>query len=100
MKPRLDVRTTRRLDPGLRLAILATTALAGLATVPTHGADATLSRDRRPVTMSGSDRWRLRPTETNIVLPTATGPRLRAAVPIPEERRQVRQVYPAFTEMR
>ncbi|GJD44398.1 hypothetical protein AFCDBAGC_2265 [Methylobacterium cerastii] len=121
MKPRLDVRKTvrspsrfrapshprsharsqaRRLGPCLRLGILATAALAGLAVVPTHGADATLARDRQPVTMSGSDRWRLRPAETNIVLPAAAQARVRPAMPIPEERRRVRQVYPAYTEIR
>lgn len=96
-KPRLDKPC---LDPCLRSVILATAALAGLATVPTQGADATLSRDRPPVTLSGTERWRLRPTQTSIVLPAASRPRLRAAMPIPEERRRVRQVYPAFTEMR
>ncbi|WP_375457490.1 hypothetical protein [uncultured Methylobacterium sp.] len=100
MNPRLDARLNGGLNPCLRLAILATTALAGLATVPTHGADATLSRDRQPVAMTGADRWRLRPTQTSAVLPAASHPRLRPAMPIPEERRQVRQVYPAFTEAR
>ena len=107
MKSRLDARNSarlpsrrhaRRLGPCLRLGILATAALAGLAIVPTHAADATLARDRQPVTMSGSDRWRLRPAETSLVLPAAA--RARPAMPIPEERRRVRQVYPAFTEMR
>ena len=100
MKPPLDVRTLRRLNPCLHLAILASTTLAGLATVPTHAADATLARDRRPVTMSGSERWRLRPAQTSIALAAPSAARLRPAVPIPEDRRRVRQVYPAFTEMR
>ncbi|MCJ2105415.1 hypothetical protein MKK70_08485 [Methylobacterium sp. E-041] len=115
MKPRPDVRKTgrlpprhslaarsgaRRLGPCLRVAILGTAALAGLAIVPTHGADATLARDRQPVAMSGADRWRLRPAQTNIVLPAAAQARVRPAMPIPEERHRVRQVYPAYTEMR
>ena len=50
--------------------------------------------------MSGADRWRLRPAQTNIVLPAAAQARVRPAMPIPEERRRVRQVYPAYTEMR
>ena len=105
MKPRLDVRKTGRLGPGrldpcLRLAILAAAALAGLATVPTQGTDATLARDRQSVTMSGADRWRLRPAQTNIVVPAAAQAGVRPAVPIPEERRRVRLVYPAYTEMR
>lgn len=96
----MTARLDPRLNPCLRLAILAATALAGLATVPTHGADATLSRDRQPVAMTGADRWRLRPTQTSAVLPGPAQPRLRPVMPIPEERRQVRQVYPAFTEAR
>ena len=87
-----------RLNPCLRLTILAGTSLAGLATVPTHGADATLARDRQPVAMAGAERWRLRPTQTGIVLPATL--RARPAIPIPEERRQVRLVYPALTEAR
>lgn len=89
-----------RLTPCLRLVILAGTSLAGLATVPTHGADATLARDRRPVAMAGAERWRLRPTQSTLVLPAALRPRARPAIPIPDERRQVRLVYPALTETR
>lgn len=100
MTSHLDIHKTKHLNLHLHLAILATMVLAGLATVPTHAADATLARDRQPVAMSGSDRWRLRPAQTNIVVPAAAQARVRPAVPIPEERRRVRLVYPAYSEMR
>ena len=89
------------MKPCFRLAILTTTALAGLATIPTHGADATLARDRAPVTLGGAERWRLRPSQTPVLAPATTGSlRGRPANAIPEERRNVRQVYPALTEIR
>ncbi|WP_375463781.1 hypothetical protein [uncultured Methylobacterium sp.] len=91
---------TRHRNPGLRLVILAGTTVAGLATVPTHGADATLARDRPTVALAGADRWRLRPSQAGIVLPVPSHARFRPAMPIPEERRQVRHVYPALTEAR
>ncbi|GJE61981.1 hypothetical protein [Methylobacterium trifolii] len=89
------------MTPCLRLAILTTTALAGLATIPTHGADATLARDREPVALGGAERWRLRPADANVVAPTTTSSiRRNVAAAIPEERRRVRLVYPALTEAR
>lgn len=89
------------MHPCLRLAILATTTLAGLATVPTKGEDVHLERPKPLVPMTNAERWRLRPTETNVVLPAVTGSiRVRATIAIPEERRNVRLVYPALTEAR
>jgi hypothetical protein len=82
-----------------RLALLFFVTLAGLATVPTEGADRHLERPKPPVPMAGAERWRLRPTE--VAAPVATGSLLkRAATAIPEERRNVRLVYPALVEAR
>ncbi|SFL93281.1 hypothetical protein SAMN05192568_101454 [Methylobacterium pseudosasicola] len=73
--------------------------LAGLATVPTEGADRHLERPKPPVPMASAERWRLRPTE--VVVPVTTGSlRKRAETAIPEERRNVRFVYPALVEAR
>lgn len=88
------------MNPSLRFAILATVTLAGLATVPTEGADGLLERPRPLVQLTGAERWRLRPTQSASV-PAATGSvRARAASAIPDERRHVRQVYPALVEAR
>ena len=88
------------MKPCLRFAILAATTLAGLATVPTQGADGSLERPKPLVQMSGAERWRLRPTQVAVV-PMSTGSvRARAASAIPEDRRNVRQVYPALVEAR
>jgi hypothetical protein len=82
-----------------RLALLATMTFAGLATVPTEGADAHLERPKPRVQMPAADRWRLRPTEP--ILPSTTGSiRKRPESAIPEERRNVRLVYPALLEAR
>lgn len=83
----------------LRLAILAATTFAGLATVPTRGDDVHLERPKPPVPMTGAERWRLRPTQVAVIVPAAA-PRKRAATVIPEERRNVRLVYPALVEAR
>lgn len=88
------------MNPRLRLAILATTTLAGLATVPTEGADGHLERPKPLVQMTGAERWRLRPAQPMAVPATTGGARARAAAAIPEERRHVRQVYPALVEAR
>ncbi|MDP4021811.1 hypothetical protein Q8W71_04160 [Methylobacterium sp. NEAU 140] len=85
----------------LRLAILAATTFAGLATVPTRGDDVHLERPRPPVPMTGAERWRLRPTQVAAIVPAAAAaPRKRTATVIPEERRNVRLVYPALVEAR
>ena len=84
----------------LRVAILATTTLAGLATVPTKGADGSLERAKPLVQMTGAERWRLRPTQGAVVPGTTGSLRPRTAAAIPEERRHVRQVYPALVEAR
>ena len=88
------------MKPCLRFAILATTTLAGLATVPTEGADGHLERPKPLVQMAGAERWRLRPTQAAVVPATAGGVRARATSPIPDERRHVREVYPALVEAR
>lgn len=88
------------MHPCLRLALLTATTLAGLATVPTRGADAQLERPRPLVPMTAADRWRLRPTQPVAVVSAGALPHLRAAGPIPDERRSVRQVYPALVEVR
>ncbi|KNY22920.1 hypothetical protein AKJ13_09860 [Methylobacterium sp. ARG-1] len=73
--------------------------LAGLATVPTEGADRHLERPKPPVPMASAERWRLRPTE--VAVPVTTGSlRRRTATAIPEDRRNVRLVYPALVEPR
>ncbi len=88
------------MTPCLRFAILATATLAGLATVPTEGADGSLERPKPLLPVSGVERWRLRPTQVSVV-PASTGSvRTRAASAIPEDRRNVRQVYPALVEAR
>ncbi|MCJ2123782.1 hypothetical protein [Methylobacterium sp. J-077] len=82
-----------------RYGLLALFSLAGLATVPTEGADRHLERPKPPVPMAGAERWRLRPTE--VAVPVTTGSlRQRAATAIPEDRRSVRLVYPALVEAR
>ncbi|GEP07465.1 hypothetical protein [Methylobacterium oxalidis] len=89
------------LHPCLRLALLATTTLVGLAAAPTQGADGTLGRERPPVSLSGAEVWSLRPTQVSlaVVRPDAST-RDRPATGIPEARRNVRMVYPALVEAR
>jgi hypothetical protein len=83
----------------IRLAMLATMTFAGLAIVPTEGADVHLERPKPRVQMPAADRWRLRPTEP--ALASTTGSiRKRAETAIPAERRNVRLVYPALLEAR
>ncbi|QGY06165.1 hypothetical protein MMSR116_13060 [Methylobacterium mesophilicum SR1.6/6] len=73
--------------------------VAGLATVPTEGADRHLERPKPRIQMPAADRWRLRPAEP--VTPSTTGSiRGRAEVQAPAERRNVRLVYPALIEPR
>ena len=82
-----------------RLALLSLMTLAGLATVPSKGADAHLERPNPRVPMPVADRWRLRPTESAV--PSTTGSiRGRIETPIPLSRRRVRLVYPALIEAR
>ncbi|MCJ2140673.1 hypothetical protein [Methylobacterium sp. E-066] len=82
-----------------RYGLLAVMTLAGLATVPTEGADRHLERPKPPVPMASAERWRLRPTE--VAVPVTTGSlRKRAETVIPEGRRSVRFVYPALVEAR
>lgn len=82
-----------------RHALLAVVTLAGLATVPTEGADRHLERPKPPIPMASAERWRLRPTE--VAVPVTTGSlRKRVTTAIPEERRHVRLVYPALVEAR
>lgn len=88
------------MNPRLRFAILAITTLAGLATVPTEGADGHLERPKPLVQMTGAERWRLRPTQAAVATAATGGVRARLAAPIPDERRHVRQVYPALVEAR
>ena len=89
------------LKPALRIAILGLIALASLAAAPTQGADATLARDRRPVSLSGSEWWALRPSQVG---PAAQEPRRPAAEvsagTIPEARRHVRVIYPGLIATR
>ena len=84
----------------LRFAVLATLGLAGLATVPTQGADSYPRERSKPrIQVPASERWRLRPAEP--VVPSTTGSiALRPETPIPENRRAVRLVYPALIEAR
>ncbi|MDR7037335.1 MULTISPECIES: hypothetical protein [Methylobacterium] len=97
----MNARKTSALHPCFRLALLTTTTLVGLAAVPTHGADATLARQRAPVALSGAEIWALRPTEVSLaVVPAPRAARDRPATHIPEERRRVRMVYPALVEAR
>ncbi|MEA1835111.1 hypothetical protein U8607_23765 [Methylobacterium durans] len=97
MKPR--PRST--LHPCLRLAFLSATTFAGLAAVPTHGADATLGRDRAPVAITSAEVWSLRPTQVSLAVQPALRPvRGGQAATIPEARRSVRMVYPALVEAR
>jgi hypothetical protein len=79
--------------------MLAVLIVAGLATVPTEGADRHLERPKPRVQIPAADRWRLRPTEP--VIPSTTGSiRGRAEIQVPAERRNVRLVYPALIEPR
>ncbi|KAB1070592.1 hypothetical protein F6X51_22085 [Methylobacterium planeticum] len=72
--------------------------LISLAGAPTQGADATLAPARRPVALSGAERWSLRPTEAG---PAAPGhPASAPAGAVPEARRHVRMVYPALIATR
>jgi hypothetical protein len=73
--------------------------LAGLATVPTEGADRHLERPKPRVAVQGAERWRLRPTEPAASVTTGSI-RQRAETAIPEVRRRVRFVYPALIESR
>ncbi|SDA29655.1 hypothetical protein SAMN02799622_04555 [Methylobacterium sp. UNC378MF] len=82
-----------------RFALLAAMTLVGLATVPTEGADRHLERPKPRIALQAAERWRLRPTEPAVV--TMTGSiRQRPETAIPEERRNVRLVYPALIEAR
>ena len=82
-----------------RFGLLAIVTLAGLATMPTQGADGHLERPKPRIQMTGAERWRLRPTE--VVVPITTGSLTRRSeTAIPEERRSVRLVYPALVEAR
>ncbi|MDP4004342.1 hypothetical protein [Methylobacterium sp. NEAU K] len=75
--------------------------LAGLATVPTEGADGHLERPKPRIQMAGAEHWRLRPTEAVVPVPRTTGSlRKRSETAIPEDRRRVRLVYPALVEAR
>ncbi|SDM18415.1 hypothetical protein SAMN05216360_101101 [Methylobacterium phyllostachyos] len=80
--------------------MLATMSLAGLAIVPTQGADVhPLERPRPRVQVPAAERWRLRPAEP--VMPSTTGSiGRRPEMPIPESRRAVRLVYPPLIEVR
>lgn len=79
--------------------MLSVMTFAGLATVPTKGADAHLERPKPRVALPAAERWRLRPTES--VMPSTTGSiRKRSETAIPENRRNVRLVYPALIEAR
>jgi hypothetical protein len=85
--------------PWIRFVALAAMSLAGLAIVPTEGADRHLERPKPPVEMPGAQRWRLRPTEPAV--PSTTGSiHKHLAGPELEERRNVRLVYPALIEAR
>ncbi|MGH1571602.1 hypothetical protein ACRAWG_14110 [Methylobacterium sp. P31] len=83
----------------LRFATLAAMTLAGLATVPTEGADRHLERPKPHIPMPSAERWRLRPTEPALVSTTGSI-RKRPEAAIPENRRNVRLVYPALIEAR
>ncbi|APT34088.1 hypothetical protein MCBMB27_04797 [Methylobacterium phyllosphaerae] len=84
--------------PRARLVLLTVLTLAGLATVPTEGADRHLERPKPRVALQAAERWRLRPTESVV---TVTGSvRRRPETAIPEDRRNVRLVYPALVEAR
>lgn len=73
--------------------------LAGLATVPTQGADGHLERPKLRLEIPAADRWRLRPAEP--VMPSTTGSiRGRVESQIPPDRRTIRLVYPALIEPR
>lgn len=87
------------MNPCLRLAILTTTALGALSTVPSRAADGMLVRDQAPVALSGTDRWRLKPAEPITTGAMGHGPS-RAASDIPEARRAVRIVYPGLSAAR
>lgn len=81
------------------LATLTVMTCVSLATVPSQGADVHLERSKPHVQMPAAERWRLRPAEPAI--PSTTGSiRSRAETPIPEDRRNVRLVYPALIEAR
>jgi hypothetical protein len=82
-----------------RLALFSLVSLAGLATVPSKGADAHLERPKPRVAIPTADRWRLRSAQA--AMPSTTGSiRGRTETPIPESRRRVRLVYPALIEAR
>ncbi|MCJ2071542.1 hypothetical protein MKK75_22535 [Methylobacterium sp. J-030] len=82
-----------------RWAMLSLMTLAGLATVPSEGADAQLERPKSRMQMPAAERWSLRPAEP--LTPSTTGSiRGRVEAAIPESRRHVRFVYPALIEAR
>ena len=82
-----------------RFCLFAAATVAGFATVPTEGADRHLERPKPRIQMAGAERWALRPTE--VAVPATTGGlRVRSGGAIPEERRNVRFVYPALVEAR
>lgn len=82
-----------------RYVLLIALTLAGLATVPTEGADRHLERPKPRVAIQAAERWRLRPTEPAVAATTGSI-RKRPATAIPEDRRNVRLVYPALIEAR
>jgi hypothetical protein len=91
MKPALNL--------SARIAILGLTALLSLAAAPTQGADATLARERKPVSLTGSEWWALRPAQIGLAVqapPRAAAP----ASPTPAPRPAVRMVYPALVQAR
>ncbi|WP_336486877.1 hypothetical protein [Methylobacterium nigriterrae] len=89
------------MKPSPRLSILTIAALAGLAAPPSRAADGTLPRERPPVALTGAERWALRPAQVGPAAPAARpAPAGHEARAIPEERRNVRMVYPAFVESR
>lgn len=81
--------------PCLRLVILATTAFGTLGAIPAFGSDSASRSDAPRITLTGADRWRLRPAD---VAGTTSPPaaRERPASEIPPERRAVRVVYPGL----
>ncbi|MGH1591901.1 hypothetical protein ACRBEV_30315 [Methylobacterium phyllosphaerae] len=95
--PSDPARSRRR--PLARFGLLAAMTLAGLATVPTEGADRHLERPKPRIAMQGAERWRLRPTEASVTATTGSI-RERSEGAVPEGRRNVRLVYPALIEAR
>ncbi|GBU16024.1 MULTISPECIES: hypothetical protein [Methylobacterium] len=83
-----------------RLTLLLASSLGGFAVAPIQAADATLTPGRPLLTTGVAEHWRLRPAAP-VPVPTAQPFRNeRPAGPIPDERRNVRLVYPALVENR